>query len=244
VAGRIFVVEDDPAIARSLRRLLAHEQYYVAEAATAEIAAERLAADPAYDLILMDVALPGIDGYACCQQLRASGCRRPIIMLTGRANSVDKVRGLECGADDYITKPFEPFELLARIKAQIRRAREYSRAEPQSHRLFIGPDLVIDSRLRDALVRGKPVHLTAREFELLDLLARSANVPLRKAWIYQQVWGCASEMGMKLLAVTVRRIRIKIEDEPEQPRFLLAVRGFGYQLVSPVSDGSEEAAPA
>ncbi|MDQ2730989.1 MAG: response regulator transcription factor [Armatimonadota bacterium] len=230
MAGRILVVEDDPAIARSVRRLLAHEEFYVVGASSAEEATQLLADDPEYDMVLLDINLPGKDGYDCCRQIRARGWRQPIIMLTGRANSRDKVAGLGVGADDYVTKPFEPAELLARVYAQLRRSQQYSTQEALTTRIQVSPDLVVDSETRDALVKGERVHLTAREYELLALMARFPNTPLKKSWLFQQVWGCASEMGIKLLAVTIRRLRMKIETEPETPAYVVTVRGFGYKL--------------
>ncbi len=143
MAGKVLIVEDDRAIAGSLTRLLAREGYYVAAERTAEDACAHLLADPSYDLALLDVMLPGADGFACCRQLRAQGWRHPVIMLTGRGAAAYKVAGLEAGADDYVTKPFDPAELLARIQAQLRRARDYTLPDGQSDTVTLAPGLVL-----------------------------------------------------------------------------------------------------
>lgn len=232
MAGRILVVEDDPAIAQSLARLLAREDYFVTTLSSAEEAVMHLQHDPAYDLALLDVALPGQDGFACCRALRDLGWRQPVLMLTGRSGRMDKITGLHCGADDYITKPFDPGELLARIRAQLRRSQEYDLPVEETREIAISPEFVIDLRNRDALVLGQPVHLTDREYELLLLLARHRGTALDKKWLYQQIWGNSPEEGIKALAVYVRRLRQKIETDEAHPLYLQTVRGFGYKLVT------------
>ena len=229
--GKILLVEDDRAVAQSLTRLLAREDYYIAVRESGEDALALLRDDPAYDLALLDVALPGQDGYACCRALRAAGWRQPILMLTGRASAPEKVVGLEAGADDYIAKPFDPPELLARVRAHLRRFRDYSAPKTKSHRIVLGPDLRLDLHARDALVRDVPAHLTEREYELLRLLARHPGEALDKTWLFQQIWGCSPELGIKVLAVYIRRLRRKIEDDPDAPRYIQTARGFGYKLV-------------
>ena len=229
--GKILVVEDDRAVAQSLRRLLSREDYYVAVRESGEEALVLLRADPGYDLALLDVGLPGQDGYACCRALRAAGWRQPVLMLTGRAAASDKVIGLEVGADDYIVKPFDPGELLARVRAHLRRARDYGAPESEAHAIRLGPDLSVDLRTRDAIVRAVPAHLTDREYELLLLFARHPGEALDKKWLFQEIWGCAPELGIKVLAVYVRRLRQKIEDDPNSPRYIQTARGYGYKLV-------------
>lgn len=238
MAGKILLVEDDRAIAQSLARLLGREGYFFAHARTAEEAAALYDRDPAFDLVLLDVMLPGEDGFHCCRRLRAQGFVGPVVMLTGRSASHQKVQGLEAGADDYVTKPFDPEELLARLRAHLRRAREYSTlsAAARPTTLLLGPDVTVDLQNRDVLRGGTAIPLTAREFELLSLMARQPDVALDKTWIFQQVWGGASELGMKVLAVYVRRLRAKIEPDMDNPRFLLTVRGLGYKLHVPAPD--------
>lgn len=230
IAGKILIVEDDRAITQSLLRLLAREGYYAHAESTGEEAATHLHDNPAYDLVLLDVALPGMDGFRCCRALRQDGWRGPIVMLTGRSHGVDKINGLSAGADDYITKPFDPNELLARIQAHLRRAREYAAPTDEADALPLGVGRVLDLRSRDAVIDGAPAHLTDREYEVLLLLARHRGTALDKLWLYQQVWGNAPEEGIKALAVYIRRLRRKIEADEDNPLCILTVRGFGYKL--------------
>jgi len=228
--GKILIVEDDRAIVQSLSRLLGREGYYVESRRSAEEALSHLAEADSYDLALMDVTLPGEDGFACCRALRARGWRRPIIMLTGRSSAPYRVTGLEAGADDYVVKPFDPAELLARIQAQLRRTREYDAPTGDAETVTLGPDLVLHWRSREVRRAGELISLTDREFELLSLLARQRGTALDKLWLYQQIWGGASELGIKVLAVYVRRLRRKIEADMDNPQILQTVRGFGYKL--------------
>lgn len=239
MAGRILVVDDDRAITQSLTRLLARDGYHVTVAHSAEDALDLVESDGEFDLILLDVGLPEKDGVACCRSIREKGHRMPVIMLTGRNAAWDKVSGLECGADDYLTKPVEPKELMARIKAQLRRWLEYGRVADASGRTELTATLVLDFNLRDAVNNGKRCRLTHREFELLALFARSPGRALSKEWIYQEIWGCASDMGIKVLAVYVRRLRQKLEEDADAPVFLKTVRGYGYALFNDLLDPVE-----
>ena len=231
MGGKILIVEDDRAIAQSLTRLLSREGYFVAVTGSAEEALAHLATDPAYDLALLDVTLPGRDGLSCCRQLREQGWRQPILLCTGRSGGINKVAGLTAGADDYLTKPFDPAELLARIRALLRRAQEYNAPSGQAQEIVVGSGLTLSLRLHDALVDGQPAHLTDREYELFSLLARNLGTALDKTWLFQEIWGCTPELGIKALAVYVRRLRRKIERDENNPRYVQTVRGFGYKLV-------------
>jgi DNA-binding response OmpR family regulator len=230
--GKILVVEDDRAITQSLMRLLARDDYYVYVTHSAEEASEHLMGDVRYDLALLDVTLPGRDGFSLCRQLREQGHRLPVLMLTGRTTSTEKVIGLQSGADDYITKPFDPAELLARISSHLRRSRDYNAPTTTLEAIEIGPDLVLDLKIRDARLDGVPAKLTDREYELLLVLARHKDTALDKLWIFQEIWGCAPEMGLKALAVYVRRLRQKIERDEAHPKYVQTVRGYGYKLVT------------
>lgn len=232
MAGRILIVDDDRAITQSLARLLSRDEYFVGVTHSCEEAIFHLQNDPNYDLALLDVGLPGLDGFACCRKLRELGHRMPVIMLSGRNASMDKVTGLEVGADDYLTKPADPHELLARVRAQLRRSRDYNADSESLERIHIAEGFAIDRRNRDALVNGKRAQLTDREYELLLLLARHVGKALAKEWLYQEVWGCAPDLGIKVLAVYMRRLRQKVEADPDIPVFILTVRGFGYKLSS------------
>jgi DNA-binding response OmpR family regulator len=232
-------VEDDRAISQSLMRLLSRDGYFAHAVPSAEEAMAHLRENPLYDLALLDVALPGIDGFACCRLLREGGWRSPILMLTGRGAGSDKITGLTVGADDYITKPFDPGELLARIGAHLRRTREYAVPDEEAQEIVLGPSLTLDLRVRDAVVQGKMAHLTDREYEVMLLLARHRGTALDKIWLFQQVWGNAPEEGIKALAVYVRRLRQKIEEDENNPRYIQTVRGFGYKLVPATNTGHE-----
>jgi DNA-binding response OmpR family regulator len=227
---RLLLIDDDRYILQSLQKLLGAEGYYCATAASAGAARAALAAagDDPFDLLILDVGLPDQDGFSLCRQLREQH-RMPILLLTSRGESADKVIGLEIGADDYLTKPFEPRELVARVRALLRRSGEYSR-ESGRPRLFDLGEILVDVDARDASRGGEPLHLTEREFELLHLLARHQGKALASDWIFENVWGYDADLGMKTLTVCVRRLRQKIEQDPDNPRLLQTVRGFGYKL--------------
>jgi DNA-binding response OmpR family regulator len=183
------------------------------------------------DLLILDLSLPGQDGLTFCRRVRARW-QFPILMVTARGESADKVVGLELGADDYLVKPFEPRELLARVRAQLRRAGEYNAGEARPNQILLG-QLTIDVDRRDAFIDGRPAGLTDREFELLHLLARHRDKAMNKDYLFETVWGYDADLATKALAVYVRRLRQKIELDPDHPRYLLTIRGFGYKLVNP-----------
>lgn len=229
---RLLLVDDDRVLLRAVEKLLAQEGYYCRGAHSAQEAREALrqaAPDEPFDLLLLDVGLPDQDGFSLCRQIRTQH-RMPILLLTARSDSVDKVVGLELGADDYVTKPFDPRELLARVRALLRRATEYQDQAPRK-RIDLGT-LVLDVDAREVLRVGERIPLTEREFELLHLLARHRGKALASGWIFENVWGYDAELGLKTLTVTIRRLRQKIEDDPHNPRLLQTVRGFGYKLVA------------
>jgi DNA-binding response OmpR family regulator len=224
---RLLLIDDDRFLLRALEKLLTAEGYYCQTAVSAAEARHALEGDP-FDMIVLDVGLPDQDGFTLCRQIRAKH-RMPILFLTARDDNADKVVGLEVGADDYLTKPFAPRELVARVRAQLRRVMEYNRAPEAPNQIALG-SLVVDMDRRDALRDGESAHLTEREFELLLLLARHRDKALATHWIFENVWGFDAEMGVKTLAVYIRRLRCKIEADPDNPQFLHTVRGFGYKL--------------
>ncbi|HRF58715.1 MAG TPA: response regulator transcription factor [Fimbriimonadaceae bacterium] len=228
MSNRLLIVDDDRFLQENLRKLLARQGYEVDGASSGEEAL-RLVVENRYDLVILDVGLPGADGVSVCRRLRAKW-RFPVIMLTARSDSMDKVIGLEVGADDYLTKPFDSMELLARVRAQLRRNQEY-RAEPEKENqtVQIG-DLVIDPRSRDALVEGKAVGLTNREFELIHHLAKNVDIAVSRDALFEQVWGYDIDFNSNSLEVYIYRIRKKIEKDPDQPRYLHTLRGYGYKL--------------
>jgi DNA-binding response OmpR family regulator len=226
---RLLLIDDDRFILRSLEKLLAVEGYYCQTAVTAG-EARRALEDAPFDLVLLDVGLPDQDGFSLCRQIRARH-RMPILFLTAHDDNADKVVGLEVGGDDYLTKPFDPRELLARVRAQLRRATEYTRSPQEPNQITLG-NLVVDMDRRDAVVSGQAAHLTDREFELLYFLARHRDKALATEWIFENVWGYDAELGLKTLAVYVRRLRRKIEPDPDNPIHLVTVRGYGYKLTA------------
>ena len=219
--GRVLVVDDDAALAEMLGIVLRGEGFdpvFCADGARA-VAAFR-ESDP--DVILLDLMLPGMDGVDICKEIRKeSGV--PIVMLTARSDTQDVVRGLESGADDYVVKPFKPKELVARIRARVRR-----REEQQPGTLSIG-DLQIDVAGHQVRRGGVPLTLTPLEFDLLACLARRPGQVLTRESLLQEVWGYRHAADTRLVNVHVQRLRAKIERDPERPEIVLTVRGVGYK---------------
>ena len=224
----LLILEDELLTRRTLQSLLEREGFEVTTAGTvAEAAAEIGRRD--YDLLLLDLLLPDGDGLALCRRVRTRH-QMPIIILSTKRQLEDRVKGLETGADDYIVKPFEPAEVIARVRAQLRRATELSRNDA-AEVIRLGP-LVVDATLQDALIDGRPAGLTQKEFRLLHLLASRANKAVSRDFLLDQLWA-EDELGSdKNVAVYIRRVRQKIEADPDDPKFLLTVRGFGYKVTS------------
>jgi two-component system response regulator VicR len=235
MSGRILLVDDDRFILNALTRSLSQQGYHCTAVITAEDAWRELNQDE-FDLMVLDISLPDTDGISFCRRIRAK-YRLPVIMLTARDDTSSKVVGLEVGADDYITKPFEPAELIARVRAQIRRRNEYGDAPAEDRKIIIGR-LVVDADARDAFLADRRAGLTEKEFELLLVLAQNANRALARDWIFEQVWGYDAELGGKTLAVFIRRLRCKIEPDPDTPQYILTVRGYGYRMISPDPDSN------
>jgi DNA-binding response OmpR family regulator len=226
VTLRLLLVEDDPRIRRALVLGLGDEGYEVLEAGTGE-SALRLLDRESVDVVLLDLMLPGMDGFAVCRTIRGRG-DVPIIMITARSETADVVRGLEAGADDYVTKPAVASELAARVRALLRRARP-ERAEPAVLRagdVEIRPDLGLATR------GGEDVHLTRTELRLLTELASAAGKVVSREQLLERVWGYDYFGDTRLLDVHVRRLRRKVEDDPSDPRLVLTVRGVGYRMAT------------
>ncbi|MBB4929538.1 two-component system response regulator MprA [Lipingzhangella halophila] len=226
-ACRVLVADDDRAIRDSLERALELEGY---EVLTAHDGVETLAAVHAepVDLLVLDVMMPSVDGLGVCQVLRAEGNRTPILMLTARVETSDRVAGLDAGADDYLPKPFELDELFARLRALLRRATpvtEDGRPEPP---LQVG-DLRLDPGARRVWRGGNEVELSKTEFDLLELLARNAGIVLDHTTIYDRIWGYDFGPESKNLAVYISYLRRKLEPEGT-PTLIQTVRGVGYTL--------------
>jgi two-component system response regulator RegX3 len=224
---RLLVIEDEPSISEPLAYMLEKEGFEVAVAETGPAGVEEFDRSGA-DLVLLDMMLPGLSGTDVCKALRQK-TNVPIIMLTARDSEVDKVVGLELGADDYVTKPFSHRELLARIRAVLRRQSEPE--EPASTALEVGPVRMDVDRHR-VTVSGQSVQLPLKEFELLELLLRNAGRVLTRQQLIDRVWGADYVGDTKTLDVHVKRLRAKVEPEPKSPKHLLTVRGLGYKFDS------------
>jgi two-component system response regulator MprA len=221
----ILIVDDEPEIVGYLKRGLAFEGFRVSTAADGETALT-VAAQEKPDLVVLDIMLPGVDGIVVCERLRASDPRLPILMLTARDSVPDRVAGLESGADDYLVKPFAFIELLARIRALLRRA---IRKQEESHPLRYA-NLVLDSLARTAERAGQPLRLTTHEFDLLELFLRHPNQVLTRDVILENIWGYIDDIPeSNIVDVYVRYLRQKLEAVGEG-RLIQTVRGVGYVL--------------
>jgi DNA-binding response OmpR family regulator len=232
VAERILIVEDDPAIVMGLEDLLVGEGYLV------DIAREGNQAIELYrsrkpDLIVLDIMIPEISGYEVCRRIRKKDAATPILMLTAKGQEPDKVAGLELGADDYVVKPFGVSELLARIRALLRRSRV--RGMKQCEELSFG-DVRIDPQKLEGTKKGRTFTLTARELRLLNLFNSRPGRVLDRSEILDEIWGLRYEGTTRTLDQHIANLRKKIEDDPGQPRFILTVYGVGYRFASPGKD--------
>lgn len=228
--SRILIVEDNEAVALGLRYALVKEGFEVDHAARAANA-ESLAINS--DLIVLDIRLPDGDGFELCRRFRAAGLHQPILMLTARDELIDKVIGLEVGADDYMTKPFELREVTARIRALLRRAYGPLASTGARDDIVVGP-IVIDHAGQSVKRDGREIHLTGTEFRLLAYLARHPNRACGRHDLLAEVWGYEEFVGdLRTVDVHIRNLRQKLEDDPGRPSLLVTVRGSGYKLVVP-----------
>ena len=223
---RILTVEDDERIRTSVRLALEDEGWTVEEAASGEDALNAFTREAA-DVVLIDIMLPGIDGFDVCRAIRRVS-DVPIVMVTARADTHDVVAGLEAGADDYLTKPFAPKELSARIRALLRRARS---ADPSAPQMVFG-DLEINPEEGVVRLASTDVHLTKTEFRLLVELATNPGRVLSREVLLERVWGYGYFGDGRLVDVHIRRLRTKIEPDPANPRYVVTIRGLGYKLQS------------
>jgi len=240
--GKVLVVDDEQPIADILKFSLEKEGYEVICAFDGAEAVS-LAFSEQPDLILLDLMLPVKDGMDVCREVRTK-LNMPIIMLTAKDNEIDKVLGLELGADDYVTKPFSTRELLARVKAHLRRQKKSSQEqqqvveagqienepEQQGFKLF---NLFIDTDMYVLYKDGEPVELTHREFELVHYMARNSGKVMTREHLLQAVWGFEYFGDVRTVDVTIRRLREKIEDDPSRPEYILTRRGLGYMMRNP-----------
>ena len=220
---RILIVEDEPDIAFTLRADLLRQGYDSAVCADGDDAIRR-GREERWDLILLDVMLPGADGFEVCATLRRAGVSTPIILLTARTRESDKEFGLDAGADDYVTKPFSMRELRARIRAQLRRS---AGDRPRDIRLG---DCTLDLDRAQLTVRGQAVELTAQEFRILQTFIRNAGRVLSREQLIEGAWGPGVAITDRAVDTHVFNLRKKIERDPADPRILVSVRGLGYRL--------------
>ncbi|WP_423226502.1 response regulator transcription factor [Candidatus Amarolinea aalborgensis] len=225
---RILIVEDERAVARGLTYALQAEGFQVTWAENGQRALDLTAqTDP--HLIVLDIRLPDINGFDVCRRLRSQGRRQPILMLTARDEELDKVLGLELGADDYVVKPYKLHELIARIRALLRRAYGELAAAVAGARLRFG-DIELDLERLLVTRRGQAVDLTPIEFRLLRYLVSNAERPVTRDALIEAVWGYEGDLGSdRTIDVHMRHLRAKLEDDPARPRWLLTVRGMGYK---------------
>lgn len=235
MAATILVVEDDPAVALALEVALKGEGYLPLMAATGDKGLE-IGMKQAPDLLILDVRLPGIDGFELLRRLRSGGSKAPVIILTARDEEVDTILGLELGADDYMTKPFRVRELLTRVKSQLRRAYG-DLADAMGGRVIRAEDLVIDLERRKVTRGGTRITLTPTEFEILRILAEKPGRVFGRRDLLERVrdYDAAIAGDEKTINVHVSHLRDKIEPNPSKPRFVMTVRGVGYSF----SDRSE-----
>ena len=225
--AKILVVDDEASIVTMLAYNLKKEGYDVVTAEDGEVALEKFESEKP-DLLLLDIMMPKMDGYEVCRKIREKS-NVPIIMLTARADEVDKVVGLEMGADDYVTKPFGNIELIARVKANLRRSdiAPVTNNEKDGNNQVYG-DLNIDFDRYEVTKRGEVINLTLREFELLTFLATQTPTIFTRENLLEKVWGYEYFGDVRAVDVTIRRLREKIEDDPSKPKYIVTKRGVGY----------------
>jgi len=233
---KILIVDDETNIVEILRYNLRKEGYDTIEAYDGETGL-KMAVDENPDLVMLDIMMPKMDGYEVCRQLRMSS-QVPVIMLTARAEETDKVLSFELGADDYITKPFGVRELLARVKANLRRSSGgLSQEQPTSNKLVFG-EVVIDMDMHEVKRGGVVVELTRREYELVKFLAQRNNQVFSREQLFEKVWQYEHFGDMRTVDVTVRRLRAKLEPDDTEPTFILTKRKVGYYFTQEFGDGT------
>ena len=225
---KILIVDDEAVIRDVVRRYLESDGFSVREAADGEAALAAIRREEP-DLILLDIMLPRIDGWALTQRLHREGSPIPIIMLTARKETSDRIRGLDQGADDYVVKPFSPQEVVSRVRAVLRRTCPDEVEEERLDPVHIG-DLCLDHATRRVTVRGQPVPLTAREFDLLSFLARHPGQVFSRQQLLDRVWGYDFYGDPSTVTVHIRRLREKIEHDASDPCYIITVWGVGYRF--------------
>jgi DNA-binding response OmpR family regulator len=225
---RILVIEDEPALGMAIRDEIEFEGFEASVVEDGKAGLDRILTELP-DLVVLDLMLPGKSGFQICREVRDRGMATPIIMLTARAQEVDRIRGLELGADDYMVKPFSLAELLARIRAVLRRAQGASRTEAGTEILEVG-ELRLDVRKQGVSRRGRKIDLTHKEFQLLEFLLRHPGEVISRDEFLRRVWGEDVYVTPRTVDTHMATLRKKIEDEVDRPRYIQSVRGAGYKL--------------
>jgi DNA-binding response OmpR family regulator len=224
---KILIIEDEESILMALTDDLGLEGYEVASARDGLEGLE-MAKEKGYALVILDIMLPKMDGFEVCKQLRQAGVGTPILMLTAKSQEVDKVLGLELGADDYVTKPFSPRELLARVKAILRRVK----AAQEEFDIYNFGDVEIDFKKYEVKKKGQPVYLTSLEFSLIGFLIKHKDQVLDRSAILDGVWGEDVYVLPKTVDTHIGHLRKKFEDDPANPKHIIGVRGIGYKFTA------------
>jgi DNA-binding response OmpR family regulator len=225
---RILVIEDEPSLSMAIHDELEFEGFEASVVEDGKAGLDRILAESP-DLVVLDLMLPGKSGFEICREVRGRGMGTPIIMLTARAQEVDRVRGLELGADDYLIKPFSLAELVARIRAVLRRTQGASRTGGAPEILEVG-ELRLDVRRQEAFKRGRRVELTHKEFQLLEFLLRHPGEVISRDEFLRRLWGEEIFVTPRNVDTHMACLRKKIEDEADRPRYIQSVRGAGYKL--------------
>lgn len=223
--SKIFIIEDDENIRMALEDDLTLERYQVFTAEDGE-QGFAMAKENQFDLIILDIMLPKMNGFEICKELRQAGIITPILMLSAKSQEIDKVLGLEIGADDYVTKPFSPRELIARVKALLRRSKQNETKEM----VFSFGDIEIDFAKYEAKKGGQLLHLTAYEFAILHLFFKHRNKVLTRDFILDQIWGIEICVTTRTVDTHIANLRKKLEDDAGEPDYIIGVRGVGYKF--------------
>ena len=228
---KILVVEDEDAIREVVELNLRLAGYEVTEAASAEQALAVFSPSAGFDVAVLDIMLPGMNGFSLCETIRRDSASIGIIMLSAKTLETDKIKGLSIGADDYMTKPFSVSELLARVEALVRRVGRQgaSSAAPEPDGRMVSGVFVLDQKSRVLYKNGTPIDLTQVEFQIMELFFANPGVALVREKILEGVWGENYFGDVKIVDVNIRRLRMKIEDEPSAPKHILTVWGYGYR---------------
>ncbi|WP_420819716.1 response regulator transcription factor [Paenibacillus faecis] len=226
---KILLVDDEKEIIKLMEIYMRNEGYELLTASDGQEALELLQSHEV-DLIILDVMMPRLDGLEACMRIREAR-DTPIIMLSAKSQDMDKIAGLSIGADDYVTKPFNPLELIARVKSQLRRYNRFAKqAWPPAQDEIVIDDLVINTAMHKVTVDQKEIKLTPREFEVLKLLASNRGIVLSMDRIYEEVWKEQYMESKNTVMVHIRRLREKIEQDPQHPRFIKTIWGIGYKM--------------